>query len=99
MLTQHYYIANGQDPASTIGKMLQPDPKLAAMLQTVAQSAAGAGIGFRIAECNSFYDGGAPGVSNSYASALWALDYLFTCALNQCQGSICMEEGAASIRH
>lgn len=86
MLTQHYYIANGQNPASTIGKMLQPDPKLAAMLQTVAQSAAGAGIGFRIAECNSFYDGGAPGVSNSYASALWALDYLFTCALNQCQG-------------
>ncbi|MEJ8676307.1 hypothetical protein [Chromobacterium amazonense] len=85
-LTHHYYIANGQDPASTISKMLQPDLNLTKILQSVTQSAAAASIGFRMAECNSFYDGGSAGVSNSYASALWVLDYLFTCAMSQCQG-------------
>ncbi|PRP72378.1 hypothetical protein BUE93_02100 [Chromobacterium amazonense] len=85
-LTHHYYIANGQDPASTISRMLQPDPHLTTILQSVTQSASAAGVGFRMAECNSFYDGGSAGVSNSYASALWVLDYLFTCAMSQCQG-------------
>jgi hypothetical protein len=33
-----------------------------------------------MAECNSYYNGGAPGVSDSYASSLWVIDYLFTCA-------------------
>lgn len=30
---------------------------------------------FRIEECNSFYYGGAPGVSEAFGSALWALDF------------------------
>jgi hypothetical protein len=30
---------------------------------------------FRIEECNSFYYGGAPGVSDAFGSALWALDF------------------------
>jgi hypothetical protein len=33
------------------------------------------GLGYRFEEANSFYDGGALDVSDSFASALWALNY------------------------
>jgi len=33
------------------------------------------GLPYRFEEANSFYDGGAPGVSDTFASALWALNY------------------------
>jgi len=33
------------------------------------------GLPYRLEEANSFYDGGAPDVSDTFASALWALDY------------------------
>jgi hypothetical protein len=32
-----------------------------------------------MSECNSFYNGGSSGVSDSYASSLWVIDYLFNC--------------------
>src|SRR6185503_19730371 len=35
---------------------------------------------------NSFYGGGKDGVSNSFASALWVLDYLFVLAGYGCTG-------------
>ena len=44
------------------------------------------GIPYRISECNSFYNGGAPGVSNSYASSLWVIDFLFDVALGGSTG-------------
>jgi hypothetical protein len=78
LLTQHYYIADGRLPTSTIDKMLAHDPALDAML-TALRGAALPG-GFRLAEANSFYAGGAPGISDSYASALWAIDFLFDVA-------------------
>jgi hypothetical protein len=34
-----------------------------------------------MSECNSFSFGGASGVSNSYASSLWVLDFLFNTAM------------------
>jgi hypothetical protein len=34
-------------------------------------------LGFRLEECNSLYNGGASNISNSYASALWALDFMY----------------------
>lgn len=33
------------------------------------------GLAYRFEEANSFYDGGAPDVSDTFASALWALNY------------------------
>jgi hypothetical protein len=36
--------------------------------------------------CDPFYNGGANGVSDSYASALWVIDYLFDCALGGAVG-------------
>ena len=44
------------------------------------------GVPFRIAEMNNFYNGGAPGVSDSFASALWALDSLHWWALQGASG-------------
>jgi uncharacterized protein (TIGR03437 family) len=43
-------------------------------------------VPYRFAETNSFYNGGAPNVSDSYASALWVIDHLFACAANGAQG-------------
>ena len=38
------------------------------------------GVPWRINEVNSFYGGGKAGVSDTFAAALWALDYMFTLA-------------------
>jgi hypothetical protein len=80
MLTQHYYRGNGQDSTATAANLVTPDinlPKLLAPLNAGAQSI---GIPYRMAECNSYFNGGAPNVSDSYASALWVIDFLFNCA-------------------
>jgi len=41
---------------------------------------------FRLTECNSFWYGGLKGTSDSYASALWGLDYLHWWAANGAAG-------------
>jgi hypothetical protein len=43
-------------------------------------SAERAGIPWRMSETATLYGGGKPGVSDSFASALWVLDYLFVLA-------------------
>ena len=43
-------------------------------------------------ETNSFYGGGKDGVSNSFAAALWTLDYLLVLASYGCAG-VNMETG------
>jgi Glycosyl hydrolase family 79 C-terminal beta domain len=88
MVTQHYYRANGQSPSSTLQLLLQPDPNLPGTVSDIVAAATGANLplGFRMDECGSFYNGGAPNVSDAYGTALWALDFMFTLALNGCQG-------------
>ncbi len=78
-LSQHYYVGAGTDPSSTISKMLAPDPQLAGNLTELATASHGLG-GFRITEANSFASGGVPGVSDTFASALWSIDFLFEVA-------------------
>jgi hypothetical protein len=80
LLTQHYYRGDGQAPTSTAAYLVTPDPALIADLQILQAGAQGVGLPYRISECNSFYNGGASGVSNSYASSLWVIDFLFNCA-------------------
>jgi hypothetical protein len=82
MLTQHYYRASQADPIATADFLISPDPQLAGQLATLNAGAQQLGIPYRMSECNSFYDGGAPGVSNSYASSLWVIDFLFDIALS-----------------
>lgn len=89
LLTQHYYRANGQDASSTLDLLLTADAALPGRLQSLVAAARAAGMaqGFRLAECNSFYNGGAPNISNAFGTALWVLDFLFTCAINGCTGA------------
>ena len=81
LLTQHYYRGNGQSASSTVAELVSPDPVLVADLATLKAGAATIGVPFRITETNSFYNGGADGVSDSYASSLWVIDDLFNIAL------------------
>jgi hypothetical protein len=88
LLTQHYYRASGKAPTSTIDLLLSPDPRLDSYLKTLSSSASEARLpeGYRVSECNSFYAGGAPGISNGFGTALWAIDFMFQNALNHSSG-------------
>ena len=91
LLTHHYY-REGQNPTSTIEKLLGIDPKLQPQLTQLSAAAHACGLPYRICEVNSFSGGGRPGVSDTMAGALWALDYMFTLAANGCSG-VNMETG------
>jgi len=86
LLTQHYYRANGQLATSTTEYLISPDPTLIADLAILESGAQGIGVPYRMSECNSFYNGGSSGVSDSYASSLWVIDYLFNCAQGGASG-------------
>ena len=91
LLTHHYY-REGQNPGSTIEKLLGTDPKLQPQLDQLRAASGSSGVPYRICEVNSFSGGGRPGVSDTMAGALWALDYLYTLAYNGCSG-VNMETG------
>lgn len=79
LLTHHYY-RQCAGPTSTLEKLLQPDPKLAPELKKLRAASASSHLPYRICETNSFCGGGQPGVSDTFGSALWVLDYMFTLA-------------------
>jgi hypothetical protein len=91
LLTHHYY-REGQNPASTVEKLLGVDPKLQPQLDQLRAASQKCGLPYRICEVNSFSGGGRPGVSDTMAAALWVLDYMFTLAANGCSG-VNMETG------
>jgi hypothetical protein len=91
LLTHHYY-REGQNPGSTIEKLLGVDPKLQSQLDQLRAASQSCGVPYRICEVNSFSGGGRPGVSNTLAAALWVLDYMFILAANGCSG-VNMETG------
>jgi len=87
LLAQHYYRGNGQSPSSTAANLVTQDNSLVSNLQTLNTGAKSIGVPFRISECNSYYNGGADGVSDAYCSSLWVIDFLFDCALNGAVGT------------
>jgi hypothetical protein len=80
-LSQHYY-AEGPptDPSMTIERLLQPNPKLTAEFQGMAETKAESNLPFRLAETNSCYQGGKQRVSDTFASALWGADLMYQLA-------------------
>lgn len=88
LLTQHYYRANGQLASSTVAALLTPDSNLDKELQALGTAATSAGIagGYRLSECNSYYNGGAPNVSDAFGTALWVIDFMFQNAENGSAG-------------
>jgi len=86
-LTQHYYRANAASNPSVTDLISYPDTTLTGtFLGPLKTTATSIGKPFRISECNSYYNGGASGVSNAYASALWVIDFMYTCALGGAVG-------------
>jgi hypothetical protein len=79
LLTQQY--TRGSASTATLDDLLSPDPELATELLTLHYGAQSIGVPFRIDALTSYADGGAPGVSNTYASALWSIDTIFDAAL------------------
>jgi hypothetical protein len=91
LLTHHYY-RDGQKRASSIDKLLRPDPKLSPTLAKLKAASKSCGVPYRICETNSFSGGGKPGVSDTFASALWVLDFMYTLVSAGCAG-VNMETG------
>jgi hypothetical protein len=88
LLTQHYYRGNGQSATSTLAELMTPDTGLDTELAALNTAATNAKIsgGYRLSECNSYYNGGAPNVSDAYGTAFWLLDFLFQNAEHTCSG-------------
>jgi hypothetical protein len=91
LLTHHYY-RECANPASTLDKLLHPDPKLAPELEKLRAASAASHVPYRICETNSFCGGGKSGVSDTFGAALWVLDFMFTLACADCAG-VNMETG------
>jgi len=79
LLTGHHYPLGCHDsPPPTIERLLSPRVRQAedvSLRRYMSVSRAGA-TGFRLDETNSVSCGGRAGVSNTFASALWAADYI-----------------------
>ncbi len=80
-LSQHYY-AEGPptDPSMTIDRLLRPNPQLQDEFDGMKKTAQETGLPFRLAETNSCYSAGKPGVSDTFASALWGADLMYQLA-------------------
>ena len=92
LLTHHYYRGGQKNPGSSIEELLGVDPKLQPELDTLRAASRSCGKPYRLCEINSFSGGGRPGVSDTMAGALWALDIMYTLAANGCSG-VNMETG------
>lgn len=76
------FTAPGSPTSPTIPHLLSPDASVgpAESLQSAVGVAHRHGLPFRVDELNDVSCGGARGVSNTFASALWVLDALFNMA-------------------
>jgi len=86
LLTQHYYRGPGAGSTATVEDLVSPDTALGSELLQLKYGAQSIDVPFRIAECNSYSGGGIAGVSNAYASSLWAIDMIFNSALGGAAG-------------
>jgi uncharacterized protein (TIGR03437 family) len=86
LLSDHYYRGNGELATSTVQLLVSPDANIVTQAKAMRVVSQSIDVPYRFAETNSFYNGGAPNVSDAYASALWVIDHLFACASNGAQG-------------
>src|SRR5580658_6117735 len=86
LLSDHYYRGNGALATSTVKLLVSPDANIVTQAKAMLAVSQSVDVPYRFAETNSFYNGGAPNVSDAYASALWVIDHLFACASNGAQG-------------
>jgi hypothetical protein len=76
LVSSHYY---AMGPAGAPGidaqKLLSDDPRLAREMPILVAAGKTARVSYRMTEGNTCYHGGQSGVSDAFASALWAADY------------------------
>jgi hypothetical protein len=72
----HYWNGPPSNPKATIHSLLQPDTYAAWQAEVTRAAAAKMGTAYRMTEGNTVYRGGKSGLSDVFASALWAADYL-----------------------
>jgi hypothetical protein len=83
----HYYVTGpASDSSITYQNILSTDWKLGYTLELINEEAKKFNMPYRVTECNSVYGGGKAGVSDIFASALWALDFMWTVASNGGKG-------------
>jgi len=92
LLTAHHYITGQANPAATLEFMLQEEKKYQPALARFQAASQSIHVPWRMCETASFSGGGKAGVSDTFAAALWALDYLFVLASYGCSG-VNMETG------
>jgi hypothetical protein len=86
-LTCHYYTEGpASSPDVTMKRMLGSGEALAKIIDSVARYTAESGLKVRMAESNSVYGGGKPGISDTLGAALWGVDVMFTLAEAQWLG-------------
>jgi hypothetical protein len=85
--TGHYY-AEGppDDPKMTTERLLRTNPDIFKRTKAIVDAAAADHLVYRMTEGNSCYRGGKPGMSDAFASALWAGDYMLDLASAGCAG-------------
>jgi hypothetical protein len=87
LLTRHHY-ADGPagDPRVSLPRLLQSSGAIEPTLRRLAEASRAARVPYRIAETNSVFNEGEPGVSDTLGAALWGLDMMFRCAAADCAG-------------
>lgn len=88
VLLSHHYYAEGpaSSPSVSIDRMLRSRGRLTETLRATQANARIARLPYRLTEANSCYGGGKYGISDTMASALWGLDFLFQLASQNCTG-------------
>jgi hypothetical protein len=77
-LSHHYYWGGPPEkPELNIAKLLKPDAAVTSKAALAHEAAIKMGLPYRMTEGNTVYRGGKPGLSDVFAAALWAADYLF----------------------
>jgi hypothetical protein len=78
-LSTHYYaLGPASDPSMNIQRLLSAEnSRWVSGVPKIRQAMSESHLPYRLTETNSCYGGGKPGVSNTFASSLWALDLMF----------------------
>lgn len=91
-VVQHSYPGGNSrkltDPAAARANMLSAnfEHDYQHLYDAFVPTALSSGVQYRIEETNSYYNGGAKDVSNTFASSLWALSYMYWWLAHDAQG-------------
>lgn len=92
LVTEHLYPggAGGKVPTPEIGRDRMLSDDFVRVYQKLYNSfvpmALSNGLVYRLEEVNNFFNGGATNVSNTFASSLWGLDFMYWWAEHQASG-------------